>query len=160
MKRIFGATLAVGLAALVVFAGIALSSSSGRASITRIHVVELFTHDGSVDVPPAGPSQGDYLVWNDALVKPGTKQIVGHTTGTCVLVNVTVGLYNCPGVTFALADGQIQSPGLLSLSAKKPGIGPIVGGTGAYAGAFGETKGTPIGTNKLDWVLTVIKRPA
>lgn len=157
MKRVVASTVALGLVGLFAFVGIALSSSSRNASITRVHVVELFTHDGSVDVPPAGPSQGDYLVFNDALVKPGTKQVIGHTSGTCFLVNVAVSLYNCPGVTFALPAGQIQSPGLFSSTSKKPGYGPVVGGTGAYAGMHGDVKGTPIGTTGLDWAFTLVK---
>jgi hypothetical protein len=160
MKRSILGALTLGLAALTL-AGVGVttaSSSGGEPTTTTIDVVELFTHDGSVDVAPAGPSQGDYLVFDDALVKPGTKQVVGHVTGTCFLVNVAVGLYNCPGVTFALPDGQIQSPGLFSLTSTRPGYGPIIGGTGAYAGASGETKGTAIGSTATDWVLTVIKR--
>ena len=155
MKRILIAVAGAGVIGLVVFAGLAAGSSTGKASV-KIHVVELFTHAGSVDVAPSGPSQGDYLVWDDALVKPGTKQIVGHVTGTCFLVNVAGGLYDCPGATFALPDGQIVDQGLLALAAKSS-YGVMIGGTGAYAGMHGESKGTAAGANALDWVLTLTR---
>ncbi len=160
MKRALSVIVVASVATVLVLAGTALAmsskaGSSKRSAKTTIHVVELFTHAGSVDVAPAGPSQGDYLVWDDALVTPGTKHVVGHVSGTCFLVNVAGGLYDCPGVTFALAKGQILTQGLLPLRAKGPTFGAIIGGTGAYAGARGADKGRALGATSIDWVLTI-----
>jgi len=160
MKHAFSALVGASVVAALALAGTALATAgkvdvSSPSKGTKIHVVELFTHAGSVDVAPAGPSQGDYLVWDDALVTPGTKHVVGHVSGTCFLVNVAAGLYDCPGVTFALAKGQILAQGLLPLAAKGPTFGTIIGGTGAYASAHGQDRGRALGPTALDWVLTV-----
>jgi hypothetical protein len=153
MRRAIAAALLLAAVLGLVVAKVAIGSSAGAGG--TVHVVELFTHDGSVDTGAAGPSQGDYLVWDDALVKPGTKTIVGHTSGTCFLVNVAAGLYNCPDVVFALPGGQIDAQGLLPFAAKKYFYGPIVGGTGEYANARGQWRGRALGTTSTDWQFTI-----
>jgi hypothetical protein len=158
-------TLASVAALLVLAAGavgglFAISAGAERTHVgsTPIHVVELPTHLNYISVGKlagkTGPSQGDYEAYDDALVKPGTKQVVGHITGLCYLVNPTAGpgLYNC-WADWALPQGQIVAMGLVPL-AGKGFAAPIVGGLGAYANAHGQVKATFMANSLVDWVLT------
>jgi hypothetical protein len=162
MKRISIAVALAGVIGLVVLASLASGSSTGT-KLVAIHVRELETGVGpwirvGKLVGKSGLTKGDYQVWDDPLVKPGTKQVIGHVTGTCLLVNPAVGLLNCPDVVYQLPDGQLNDQGIFSLTSTKPGYGAIVGGTGAYSGAGGEDKGTFVPPNSIDWTFWVIKR--
>jgi hypothetical protein len=109
----------------------ALAAVSGGAAATRvIHVRELFTNaTENADVGKKGPSQGDFMAWNDPLKDLKTEKIVGHIDGTCFLVDVKQLLYNCPGVESVFGNGSIWSEGLLSLKGAPVPPDAIMAGT-------------------------------
>ena len=157
MRVKFKIATALGLAmtAAVVIGSMA-AVSGGAAAGQTLKVRELSNNVTSVDVGKKGPSQGDYLVWNDPLKDMKTGKIVGHVNGTCVLVDVAQQLYNCGSVDFAFTGGSIWSQGVLSLKGLTEPPGQITTGTGAYLNARGSTAGKTVSaTANVDWTITL-----
>jgi hypothetical protein len=150
------AKIAVAVALAAVAIGAVAAVSGGAASRRTIQVRELFTNaTENIDVGKKGPSQGDFMAWDDPLKDMKTGKIVGHIDGTCFLVNVKQLLYNCPGVDSVFSDGSIWSAGLLSLKGAAVPPDALIAGTGAYAGAHITLSGKPVGTTALDWTYTI-----
>jgi hypothetical protein len=148
---------AAGLAAVAAIVIGALAAVSGGAASQRtIQVRELFTNaTENIDVGKKGPSQGDFMAWNDPLKNLKTGKIVGHIDGTCFLVDVQQQLYNCPGVESVFGNGSIWAEGLFSLKGAPVPPDAVIAGTGAYAGAHITLGGKPVGTNAFDWIYTI-----
>src|SRR5262245_62154283 len=102
-KILVPAIASAALTAAAIAGAFVLSAGAapGAARGSTIPVAELPTHLSAISVGKlagkTGATQGDYLAYDDALVKPGTKQVVGHISGLCFLVNPSAGsgLYNC-----------------------------------------------------------------
>jgi hypothetical protein len=140
-------------AALAV-AGTAVTLASGSGSrTTSIHLREIVTNETFVDVGAKGTSQGDYVAWNDPLIDPASKKLVGHVQGMCVFVDVKQGLLDCAPVSFVLGGGTIYSEGLVSTKGV-PTYAPITGGTKAYANTHGQIRIQPLSATKNDFVIT------
>ncbi|TMK38440.1 MAG: hypothetical protein E6G56_14675 [Actinobacteria bacterium] len=119
------------------------NGSLGQRKLARRHqTIEVFNKPTSarvVDNSPAGDSQGDMLVSvSDALDRSGHR--VGQNQGYCVEVKpggfgaqLGTGSATCTEV-FALGRGEIHVVGTTGAGS---GVGVVVGGTGAYAGATG-----------------------
>jgi hypothetical protein len=154
VKRKVAAGVGIAAAALVALGGLT-TVSGGAATARTIQVRELFTNaTENIDVGKKGPSQGDFMAWNDPLKDLKTGKIVGHISGTCFLVGVAQQLYDCPGVQTNFSDGTIVTTGQLSL--KGATVPPDVAqGTGAYAGKHITLDGKPVGANALDWTYTI-----
>jgi hypothetical protein len=151
-KVVVAAVLA---SAAAVAIGALAAVSGGAAAGQVIQVRELFTNaTENIDVGKKGPSQGDFMAWNDPLKDLKTGKIVGHIDGTCFLVDVKQQLYNCPGVDTVFATGSIWTQGLFSLKGA-PVPPDVVHGTGAYANTPITLTGKPVGTNALDWTYTI-----
>jgi hypothetical protein len=143
-------------AAATITIGAVSAASGGAAAQQTIQVRELFTNaTENIDVGKKGPSQGDFMAWNDPLKNLKTGKVVGHIDGTCFLVDVKQQLYNCPGVETVFANGSIWTEGLLSLKGAPVPPDAITSGTGAYAGAHITLTGKPVGTTAEDWTYTI-----
>ena len=109
-----------------------------HAGTTSIVIIEHAgpTRSTMIDLGAKGKSQGDMLVYNDVLTdENGTES--GMSSGFCVLTQVENSISECVW-TYHLADGTITVSGTDPDSA--PNVEthiPVVGGTGAYAGARG-----------------------
>lgn len=109
-----------------------------HAGTTSIVIIEHAgpTRSTMIDLGAKGKSQGDMLVYNDVLTdENGTES--GMSSGFCVLTQVENTISECVW-TYHLADGTITVSGTDTDSA--PNVEthiPVVGGTGAYAGARG-----------------------
>jgi hypothetical protein len=131
------------------------ATSGGAAEVQTISVHEAFTNaTENIDVGKKGPSQGDFMAWNDPLTDLKTGKLVGHTNGTCFLVDVAQQLYNCPAVDFVFNNGAIWASGLLSL--KGAPVPDVYLGSGAFANDHHfSLSGKPIGTNAENWTFTI-----
>lgn len=113
---------------------------------TTIRLKAKSVDEAQVDTGPAGPSLGDQVVFTDDLYL--RKQKVGTVDGLCTvtrlaepttivcLVNATVdgaGQISHQGTVYLTAAGELPSRFVL----------PIVGGTGDFVGAEGQTKLMP-----------------
>ena len=135
--RLFGGIV---VAALVIGATVAaVSLATASPDITRPQTirVDAVTNEFSfLDLGHRGPSQGDEIIFHDALRRGG--HTVGHDGGVCTLTSVRHGEFQCV-VTMSLRDGEVTFTGLL-----KPGHGifravfPVTGGSGIYQNVRGE----------------------
>ena len=158
MRKTFIIPTIIALVALTVASvSVALITSSfAHAKSTKtIHVIEHLTNVAIGDVPPAGDSVGDQLVFHDPLFDAADKHQVGQNNGDCV--RTVVGqVYEC-FATFFLSAGQITLQGPF-YSNGADSIIAITGGTGAYQEARGQMRvhatGNPVGSEH-DLVLTI-----
>ncbi len=92
--------------------------------------------------PAGGVSLGDRLITRQSMFDPGSKKRIGTLHTDCTGVGPTK---RFPSVTllckvsYTFFDGQIVAAGTFKLDDDNAEI-PIVGGTGAYAGARGSFK--------------------
>jgi len=162
MKRTPVAVAAACVIASIAFVSIAASAATGKKS-TTIHVVEVAKNVGAVSVGTlvgssgSGPNRGDYAVLADPLLKPGTKQVVGHAYTVCYVANPKELIDYCTA-DYVLPGGHIEAQGVAPQKPRSFVVG-ITGGTGSYLGARGQATYTAIGNpttaTSFDWVLTL-----
>jgi hypothetical protein len=138
-------------------------SSSSPASET-IHVLEPARNVTQVSVgsltgctDEAG-CQGDYVLGDDPLLDPTTKEEVGRLLFECFRVDTASSLFHCPGNTIVLTGrGQIvYTEDVHFTPGYPPDAWPITGGTGEFLGAAG-TVTSPVDstyTEGGDFVIT------
>ena len=148
-------TMAVAVGGLAV-----LSDVAGAAGPATVHVQELAKHVtyvpvGTLTGSKAQSSQGDYVVFHDPLVKPGTTSSVGRVDGVCWLTAPNSGLFYCT-VNFALnGKGQIAATGPFDSTGKTTTTASITGGTGTYSSAKGTVAVKALSQTKNDFVINV-----
>src|SRR4051812_18804899 len=97
MTRLMAAAGAVSVAA---GAWAAASRGASAATSTTLHVQEIannitYVPVGSLTGSTAQSGQGDYVAFNDPLVKPRTTTRVGHVEGVCWLTRPKAGVFYC-----------------------------------------------------------------
>jgi hypothetical protein len=115
----------------------ASAHSTGTRSVTFVAKTTQFT---TIDLPPAGFSQGDEVVFHDQLISDGT--VIGHDGGACQATSVAKGQvpqYQCL-ITFVLPGGQVTTQGLFNIAnpASFTASFAVTGGTGSYRTAQGQ----------------------
>jgi hypothetical protein len=141
MKQLVGA-LAGAAAVGLLIAGVSLASGGGnRNNPLQLHLISRATAiNNFVDTGPPGSSPGDLYVFSDrvfAADAPTTQ--IGTVDGRCVLIDPAAFRFDC-STTGHLADGDIMGAGSIALVPGASSTLAVVGGTGAYAVARGETK--------------------
>src|SRR6266700_2191731 len=133
---------------LATFSAALIRSPLAQANDTQtIHVIEHLINVAIGDVPPAGDSAGDQLVFHNPLFDVANKHQVGQNDGDCV--RTVVGqVYECFATIF-LSAGQITVEGPF-YSSGADSMFAITGGTGAYQEARGQMRvhaiGNPVGS--------------
>ena len=152
VSPLVGAALLAALALLLVSA----VSAAPLPNTGRTFTVFTTTREVRiVDLPPAGPSQGDLRVFNAPLFDTQGKQ-VGRTDGFYIVTDPadepSEPTHMLEGLsTYSLPNGTITAQGVslfAALSALPTGTRAITGGTGSYRGAGGDVQIVPQG-NRL-----------
>ena len=141
MQRLIGA-LAGAAAVCLVIGGVSLASGGG-ANRNNPLVLDLISRataiNNFVDTGPPGSSPGDLYVFSDrvfAASAPATQ--IGTVDGRCVLIDPASLRFDC-STTGHLADGDIMGAGNIKLTQGATSTLALVGGTGAYAAARGDS---------------------
>jgi hypothetical protein len=136
-----------------------VSQAVGAAAVSQLVIrVQSNTASGTLTHhPPAGP-RNDVVVEHDLLVNARQSQF-GQPAGAPVGSDVATITYQTNTslvirATASLPGGTILVAGVVRVRPGRPTVVPVVGGTGAYAGATGtETIGTssasPLNTYRL-----------
>jgi hypothetical protein len=138
----------VAVLALVAVAvgGTLASASSSQARTLSLVAVDLPQSMRSVDVGAKGQSAGDTIFFQETLLENGRK--AGGSEVLCVTVSRTLG--RCHG-TLRLRGGTIEASGGTRFGGRFSL--PVVGGTGAYAGASGVLTVIAVSTTRSRYVL-------
>ena len=155
--------LALALLVVVGFcAGLAAARSDRTAAARTVTVVIKNRDYHMIDLPPSGESIGDIRVGNAELWNRTEKRQLGTFHLFCALTErgSTSQITTCD-FTFKLAGGEITTQGItrrvtLSTPAKADNE-PIVGGTGAYAGARGVARLLPSKPDKRTVILRLLR---
>jgi hypothetical protein len=132
MKRLSVVIVISAGAALLAFA-VGAGGASQQANTTRtFHVIEKTTAFQFVEIPPAGDSQGDYVVGASDLFNRANKKI-GSDHWMCVRTNI--GEQRHCTLTYFFARGLLTLQG--PYRDDGTGVFAITGGTGAYRKASG-----------------------
>jgi len=106
-----------------------------------------------IDVPMPGNSPGDITVVDDAVLRDAQDAIIGTVRGVQQVVSTTGGRVVQAQLTYTLPDGELLVGGVSRQVVDGTGlvtgatfVRPVVGGTGAYAGA-GGTMTTTLGAD-------------
>ncbi len=89
----------------------------------------------AVDLAPAGPSQGDVLVFSVRLLDADRTKPVGRAIGHCTLTDPASSAYMCESVT-VLGRGTVTLDGVFHPGAVSDFA--VTGGTGRYSGVRGQ----------------------
>ena len=141
MQRLMGAI--AGVAAVGLVAGGVSLASGGGANRNNPLVLNLISRataiNNFVDTGPAGPSPGDLYVFSDRVFAASAPAIqIGSVDGRCVLIDPASVRFDC-STTGHLADGDIMGAGNITLAEGATSTLAVVGGTGAYAAARGDS---------------------
>jgi hypothetical protein len=147
---------AVAIVALLVAAVITLSvsaSASGpsqepRAETLRFLAVET-GKENYIDLGERGDSIGDIVMFTEILRAGG--RIAGHTEIHCTFAGPESA--RCNGTIF-LRNGKLEAGGALHF--RKISRLPILGGTGAYAGARGQLEFTEAGNTRSRYLVRLV----
>jgi hypothetical protein len=140
------------LVALVAIVALTVPASTSAAGPATIALISITTSSTATDRAPKGPSRGDRYVTTSRLVnarrqfgaRKGT--VVGSDRGTITLTGPRSARVN---VVATLPGGTIRVRGPLDEQTNATLVVPVVGGTGAFAGARGTL--TINGTEKRAW---------
>jgi hypothetical protein len=134
------------LALSVAAAGAGVHAGEARVLKTIVDATSGVTR---IDLGASGDSPGDMVVFDEALLdETGAK--IGSNSGFCV--RTLPGQFSECQWTLTLADGAITVAGR-EADAGLSSV-PIVGGTGAYAGASGVMTSAPGANHTFTQVLT------
>jgi hypothetical protein len=141
-----GAVAAIGAAAVLSTSGGA-AASAGRS----VHITMEQTSMKLVDAAPEGDSPGDLGVIAGDVLNPGGGKRVGRYQGYCILVAPATGNSECT-FTLKLPRGQITILGGYGKGINAGDVvhEAVVGGTGAYRDARGQTTGRETGDTSVD----------
>jgi hypothetical protein len=136
-------------------------TSSGAAPTTTVTVHVQAFGGSSTYVPvqqlvgsKSQTNQGDYLTFNEALVKPGTKTAVGYVRGVCYLTAPRAGIFYCTA-TFGLhGHGQLIGEGNYDGTGRTTTTAVVTGGTGEYESAHGVVRIRALTPQRSDFVFT------
>src|SRR5215813_113755 len=141
MQRLVGAFAGVAAVCLVIV-GVSLASGGGgnRNNPLELHLISRATAiNNFVDTGPAGASPGDLYVFSDRVFAANGPAIqIGTVDGRCVLIDPVTFRFDC-STTGHLADGDIMGAGNINLTQGATSTLAIVGGTGAYSAARGDS---------------------
>jgi hypothetical protein len=122
--------------------GFALQPPAGGTR--TVSVVSTSGPGKQVDLPDTGNSPGDLTLVDDAVLRDAQDAIVGTVRGVQQVVSTTGGRVVQAQLTYRLADGEILVGGISRQVTDGTGlvvgttfVRPVLGGTGAYAGAGG-----------------------
>ncbi|MDQ3631532.1 MAG: dirigent protein [Actinomycetota bacterium] len=142
--RLIAAGATVALSAAIAVPALTSAQSPGARTITVNLKVQNVAMDDvapkSKRGPAGGVSLGDRLITRQSMFDPASKKRVGTLHTDCTGVGPTKPF---PAVTllcrvsYTFSDGQIVGAGSFRLDDENAEV-PIVGGTGAYAGARGS----------------------
>ena len=135
-----GLTVAAALLATAGLLSIASASSSpSRTASSRtktIHVLQSNSGEFTpVDVGPADPSVGDYVVINTPLLHPTSNRQVGLESAVCTDIELAPSRLQCV-TTASFPEGNITFQGAFVFEPPKFVLA-ITGGTGIYRTAHG-----------------------
>jgi hypothetical protein len=124
-----------------------------QEAVTLTTIADARSGIGSpVDLGPTGDSPGDMFVFDQPLLN-AERQNIGTNSGYCI--RTLPGQFSECQWTLTMADGSITVAGREAESG--PSLIPIIGGTGAYAGATGVLTTTPNGDRTFTQVLSLMK---
>lgn len=137
-------------AALVVPAGTAAGAAEAKpasakagSGCTTVSFIEQLVTTDTTDVAPTGPSVGDVVVTEDAVLDENRKRIgTNDIQGVIVKQDAATGeLFSFSTAKYTLPDGVIRVAGIVNLTrlaAGEPQTLPAAGVKGRYAGKTGE----------------------
>ncbi|MGW0337993.1 allene oxide cyclase barrel-like domain-containing protein [Streptomyces sp. NPDC003011] len=141
---------AVVAAALVVPAGTAAGAAEAKpvpaqagSGCTTVSFIEQLVTTDTTDVAPAGPSVGDVVVTEDAVLDENRKRIgTNDIQGVIIKQDAATGeLFSFSTAKYTLRDGVIRVAGIVNLTRLAAGETqklPAAGAQGRYAGKTGE----------------------
>lgn len=131
----------------------AFSLTPPAGSTRALDVVSTSGPGKQVDVATPGNSPGDLTIVDDAVLRDAQDAIIGTVRGVQQVVSTTDGRVVQAQLTYALPNGELLVGGISRQVIDGTGlvtgttfVRPVVGGTGAYAGA-GGTMTTSLGTD-------------
>lgn len=136
-------------AALVVPAGTAAGAAEAKpaakpgSGCTTVSFIEQLVTTDTTDVAPTGPSVGDVVVTEDAVLDENRKRVgTNDIQGVIVKQDPATGeLFSFSTATYTLRDGVIRVAGIVNLTRLAAGETqtlPAAGVKGRYAGKTGE----------------------
>ena len=136
--------VAIGITGAVVLVGSLLVGVPAAAGDQPLRLTTEVLRNTDLDLGDPGPSAGDTQVFLDDVRRDGRS--IGTSAGSCTLVEFTeTRLVGHCATTLTLPRGSITAQGAFD---ENPSEGPagfvwaVTGGTGRYADAGGELRGT------------------
>lgn len=145
MRKLIAVAVLAGLVAVVGTSALATASSTAAERTMTLVAVDLPKSEIAVDVGRKGDSDGDAVFFAETLLRDGKK--MGRTDIHCVFARV---VSRC-GATLSLPGGTVEAIGGIRFA--KTFSVPVVGGTGAYAGARGIVRITELGKTRSRYVI-------
>jgi hypothetical protein len=139
------------LAVIPATAAIATSGNAGASTNRAVHVTMKQTAMKLVDAAPTGDSSGDVGIISGDLLAPQGQRKTGRYQGYCVLVAPATGNSECT-FTLKLPAGQITILGGYGkgINTDTDVHEAVIGGTGAYRDARGQTTGRETSDTTVD----------
>ena len=143
-------------AALATVAGgvsLASASSEGAGGTTlRFTAVSVAASEQYIDAGEPGESAGDSILFNELTYDGAVRgKPHGHNEIMCVFVSEESA--RCNGTIFR-PEGKLEAGGALHF--RRTVRIPVLGGTGAYAGARGEVAITDVSENRSRYVVRLL----
>ncbi|MGH2806020.1 MAG: hypothetical protein ACRDKT_01970 [Actinomycetota bacterium] len=150
MRTRLGITIA--LVILAITGGVLMTTSASGQTVVNVVLPLDGIREVLVDVNRDGLRLGDRIAARGPLLDESQTDRVGTAYAQCLvhkrIISPGRGLWNCNYV-LELADGEIVLQGL---DPRGPGVYEmaVIGGTGAYAGANGDSTFTDVGIEGVD----------
>jgi Allene oxide cyclase barrel like domain len=149
VRKVFVVVIVMAMLGVGLGVGSASLASGGAANPNKPMVINLISRataiNNFVDTGPPGLSPGDLYVYSDRLfLKSAPDHQIGTIDGRCVLIDPASLRFDCSNTGHIpegepLAAGDILSAGTLTLVQGTTSTFAIVGGTGAYRTARGDS---------------------
>ncbi len=134
----------------VSFASAASEGAGGKT--LRFVAVDSGRSDRYIDAGEPGEGPGDLDIFNEVNYRTGGGgKPIGHNEITCMFLDQ--GSARCDGTIF-LREGKIEAGGAIHF--RKTFRIPVLGGTGAYAGARGELAITELSDHRSGYVVRLL----
>jgi hypothetical protein len=148
-------TIAV-VAAIAATGAITTFGNAGATTSRSVHVTMKQTSMKLVDAAPNGDSPGDVGIIAGDLLIPGGHRKIGQYQGYCVLIAPATVSSECT-FTLKLPAGQITILGGYGkgINADTVVREAVIGGTGAYRDARGQTTGRETGDTTSDVIIAL-----
>jgi hypothetical protein len=122
----------------------AISLTPPEGSTRTVSVISTSGPGQQIDVPAPGNSPGDLTIVDDAVLRDAQDAIIGTVRGVQQVISTTGGRVVQAQLTYTLPDGELLVGGISRQVIDGTGllvgttfVRPVLGGTGAYAGAGG-----------------------